>query len=168
MRGLPLLATKTAEEAKALVSTGIETLGPRRLLARGGGWRHRGRHPRRRHRAGPAHEVADSLVGRVEPMLDAAGDDRAGRGFLADLAGIPIDQIRDRAGHRPGAHDLARTWTWKSSVDGAYGGATLDLKRRWLRRRARRALRDVRRRGPTLPQAPVQRQVIVAGGTGCR
>ena len=127
-RGLPLLATKTAEEAKALVSTGIETLGPAQTLARGGGMA--GIEAATHADAtvlGRLTKWRDSLVGRVEPMLDAAETTEQARGFLADLAGIPIDQIETALGI---GLVLATSLDVdvKSSVDGAYGGATLDLE----------------------------------------
>lgn len=163
VRGLPLLATKTAEEAKALVSTGIETLGPAQTLARGGGMA--GIEAATHADAtvlGRLTKWRDSLVGRVEPMLDAAETTEQARGFLADLAGIPIDQIETALGI---GLVLATSLDVdvKSSVDGAYGGATLDLEAAVAHYAAEHGEPSVTYddEGRPLPQAPVQRQVIV-------
>lgn len=163
VKGLPLLATKTADEAKGLVAAGIETLGPAQTAARGGGMA--GIEAATHGDGvimGRLRGWRDSLVKRVEPMVDLAETTEQARGLIADVAGIPIDQIETALGI---GLMLATSLDVdvKSTVDGAYGGNTLDLEQAVAHYAAEHgepsATYDDQGRPAT--QAPVQRQVIV-------
>ena len=126
-KGLPLLATKTAEEAKDLVGKGVEVLGPAQTVARGGGM---GAIDAAVHGdagvMGRLNAWRDQLIAKVEPLLDVAETAEQVRGFFADLASLPIDAIETALGIALTVSSMLDSGA-TSSVDGLCDGWVVDL-----------------------------------------